>query len=243
MRPRGERTPPCRIVAVTSKPSDAIAHLLREALEGTLAPNLAAAILFEALAEQEDHALPADRAGLEGFLTDRLRPALDRHLGPRRGLQILDSVRELLDTVLGAPLTPPRASQIPTAMVEPEAGPVRVLVVATKAKLANGLRGALGAEVEPYWAPNGEVVARILAGLRPSVVLIDGADPGVDDASIGALAACAAQLLVLVWAPGEPTGAIALRQLASSAHRVVALSDENAAELLVDYVRARRQRE
>ena len=144
---------------MTSKPSDAIAHLLREALEGTLAPNLAAAILFEALAEQEGHALPADRAGLEGFLTDRLRPALDRHLGPRRGLQILDSVRELLDAVLGAPLTPPRASQIPTAMVEPEAGPVRVLVVATKAKLANGLRGALGAAVEPYWAPNGEVVA------------------------------------------------------------------------------------
>lgn len=210
-----------------------------------MAPNLAAAILFEALADQPGQAMPTEPTEVEAFLADQLRPAIERQLGARRAAQVLDTIRPLLEAVLGAapPQAQRRPSQYPTANEQLESGPVRVLIVATKARLANGLRSALGKdEVEPYWAPNAEVVARILGGLRPSMVLVDGADHGVDDESIEAIGRHPDQLLVLVWSPNEPTGVIASRRLASSAHRVVPLSDENAAEMLVDYVRARRAR-
>jgi hypothetical protein len=152
--------------------------------------------------------------------------------------EVLAQVRGYLDRVLGG--RKPRPSQASTVYVAPERGPVRVVVLAARDRLAKGLLAALRPEcVAPYHAPNARLATRMIASLQPSILLIDGTEI-LDDALLDAAAGDA---LVLVWASTEPGGRRALAHLAGRARYLVALPHPGGGELLVDYVRARRASE
>jgi hypothetical protein len=213
-----------------------IVHLVREALEGLLAPDVVSVVLLEALAEGP----PAgeDPTASDAFVAGPLARALRASLSADTTEDVLDAVRTHLGAVLGR-RSPARPSQAPTANVPPERGPVRVVVIAWRDRLVNGLLGALGPDVvAPYFAPDASVAARMIGSLRPPIVLIDGADPLEDDHVRAATEA--GDALVLVWASRQPGGQRALERLAPSVSHLVALPHPGGGELLVDYVRARR---
>lgn len=212
-----------------------IRALLREGLEGAVAPRIASSILFDALADAGLAEPPDAPDALLKFTNGPLRTRLITAVGETTTDLVLAQVGLMLDAVLGAsPDEYARPSQVPTMRQSVEEGPVRVLVVSGSPQLAKRLRMALGPEtVAPMHGSEPTAVQEMLERLLPPIVLIDAAA-----ALPYSLMRLATQLrdtssLVLVW------GNEVAEAVKDAIEDAILLPPENS-ELLIDYVLSRR---
>ncbi|MFK7989857.1 MAG: hypothetical protein AB8I08_27810 [Sandaracinaceae bacterium] len=212
-----------------------IRALLREGLEGAVAPRIASSLLFDALADAGLAEPPEAPDALLDFTNGALRTRLITAVGENTTDLILAQVGLMIGAVLGAsPRAYDRPSQVPTMRQSVEEGPVRVLVVSSGAQLSKRLRMALGPEVvAPMHGGDPAAVQQMLERLLPPIVLIDAT------ATLPySLMRLASQLqdtssLVLVW------GNEVAEAVKDAIEDAILLPPQNS-ELLVDYVLSRR---
>lgn len=212
-----------------------IRALLREGLEGVVAPRIASSLLFDALADAGLAEPPEAPDALLAFTNGALRTRLVTAVGENTTDLILTQVGLMIGAVLGAsPEAYERPSQMPTMRQSVEEGPVRVLVVSSSAQLSKRLRMALGPEtVAPMHGGEPAAVQEMLQRLLPPIVLIDATDT-----LPYSLMRLASQLqdtpaLVLVW------GHEVAEAVKDAIEDAILLPPQNS-ELLVDYVLSRR---
>lgn len=216
-----------------------VAHLVREALDGVLAPTLASALVFDALAATGGEELPTEAEPLKSFLTSALQPRLSEHLGARMAASLVDQLHTLVDSALGG--TPQRKSLGRTANQDVDEGPVRVMVIASEPMLTNRLLAALGPDnITAYRAPTADLAAQILGGLLPPIVLVDALSPlpfSLEEL-VGLMRSSDA--LLLVWGSDCELGKRLLEILGGPHGSAVGLRPSDGSGPLMDYVLSRR---
>jgi len=224
-------------------------RLVREALEGVLAPEVVSQVMFEALEAQGD-AIPSNEVQLVAFARGPLHKALLTRLGMQNASVASEHVVALLEAARmkrPPPPLPPSASVSrnrgePTLALPAYSEPVEVMVVAGGGAMVSRLDAALGSGRVSPWAAIG--VDDVRAGLRdaaPAIVLVDAADvPAVDVWTLASLLAAApATAVCVVWGVELPFG----RRLVQAARSVGAeigwLSRRDGVEPLLDLIRSR----
>jgi len=209
-----------------------MAALIRETLEGVVTPARASAILLEALSDIGRDAVPNERPSLEAFVEGSLAPRLRESIGD--GAEpVLATLSMFIDRAFGP--EPARPSQIPTSNRRLAEGPVRLLVVSSTASLCRRVRSALGEDmVSAYYGPAREVCARIMAGLRPPIVVVDATEPFPFEPLQIAESLRAPDALVVVWGTEGERGSTLHDRLAAAGSRVIGLDSRSGAEPLMD---------
>jgi hypothetical protein len=218
--------------------------LVRESLESVVSPEVAAAVLFDAL-DLHEGPRPSDAASLVAFVGGALRSALRTRLGPAAE-SVADELSLHLGLVLPAAASPPRRwDRVTTREVLVNGRPVRVLVVSGHAALADKLMACLG---EPRVSPVAVTTPEILdaqshLGLH-AIVLIDAADFAPIEPSMLAsrLASMDSTVLRIVWGGELPYGAALLRAMADRDAVAHAVDRREGFEPLLDLIRSRHAR-
>jgi len=218
--------------------------VIRESLEGMLAPDIASKVIFEAL-EPFGGDLPSGE-GLARFVENELKASLTS----RAGHEVAQDVTGRISSVLGL-LVPGKGSTEPlppwqrrTAEVSLVSGSVRVAVVSATSGMDRRLLAAMGEKVMPLGVrrlSRLEVVAR---DLHPQIVLVDGADPPPDLAveMIAPLRALPKDALVIVFGSREPWAQQAMKSIeamGAGAPQVVGVDREEGVDPLLDMIRSR----
>jgi hypothetical protein len=164
--------------------------LIREALEGVIAPEVATAILFEALAQS-----PAPPSGLHearSFVTGPLTEAVRRRArssdvtGITRLLQdTLDAAihRDGLDVEIEVDLAASSPGVDETQQMSTIERPVPVVIVAAGPVFAERLRLCLGEDrVYTTTVSSSSALRKVLFAQLPMIVVVDGSSPGDLDA-------------------------------------------------------------
>jgi hypothetical protein len=217
-------------------------QIIREALEGMVAPEIAAAVLLEALAPYGGE-LP-DPSTLEAFVERELRPALQKRL---RGDTdpVIEHVSSLLSKALAASQPPPPKSgwtEATTAQVAIGEGPVSMVVVAGRPSLAMRLRAAVGRHrLAVVAASTAEATQQMLYDAEPTIVLIDATDrPRSEPAAIAqALGKITTDCVAVVWGSRDEYGREIVKLLERTSLRVTPLDEKEGVDPLVDLIRSR----
>jgi len=173
--------------------------LLRETLEGVLAPNVAASLLFEALGdwEQARGELADDHVG---FVHGPLMQRLVKRVGTSEAASVADQILARLGAAQAAPrgpATPKKAATFADRRVEERATtplplwqlPVVVVVVSSQPDFATRLALALGADrVAALTVASGESFVRACEPYLPGVIVVDaGGSPPIPAREMAAL--------------------------------------------------------
>jgi hypothetical protein len=211
------------------------AVVVREVLEGMLAPEVAASVLFAALDRAGDE--PVGHSEWSRFAAGPLREALAARLGPDAADQVASQVR----AILGTPPPPrPRRSDFPTAPFPTGSGPTRALVLAASGQLARRLKAALGPAVVPLVLGEVARIHTLALEFHPSLVILDLTDPPTE--RLAELPTFASRLdpgvLVLVFDEGTPLGKGMAKALEDTGRRTAIVDRREDVGPLVDLVRA-----
>ncbi|MCB9619570.1 MAG: hypothetical protein H6724_08990 [Sandaracinus sp.] len=214
------------------------AVVIREVLEGMIAPDVAAAVLFAALDKAGDE--PVGHAEWSRFAAGPLREALHLRLGEDVAEEVASQVR----AILGTPPPPrPRRSDFPTAPFPTGFGPTRVLVLARSGQLARRLKAALGPAVVPMVLGDIERIHTFSLEFQPNLVVVDLTDA---PERLGELPTFAqriqGEVLFLVFDEGTPLGKGTAKALEDAGRRTAIVDRREDVGPLVDLVRASQQR-
>ncbi|NOY91191.1 MAG: hypothetical protein GXP55_08260 [Deltaproteobacteria bacterium] len=222
--------------------------VIRESLEGMLAPEVASKVIFEAL-EPFGGDLPSGE-GLARFVGTELKQSLTS----RAGHEVAEDVTSRILKVLGL-LIPGKANadadppwQRQTAEVSLVSGSVRVAVVSATSGMDRRLLAAMGELVMPMGVRRVSRLAVVATDLHPQIVLIDGADPPPDRAAdlLGPLRLLSDEALVVVFGSGEPWAQQAVQTVEAmgvGAPKLVELDRREGVDPLLDLIRSRLVRE
>ncbi len=237
-----------------------VTRLLREALEGVVAPGLVSPILFEAL-EPYGARLPTGPEGLLDMARGPLAGAVARRIGVEEADELVRRAERLVAHARGAASAPPPAAPArpsitfprpahgrdrdDTALVPTTADAVRVLVVAEGAGLALRLDAALGAA---------RVSVRSLASLpalrdhlcnhgTPSLLLVDATDfPAIaTDELVAAMRLGPVTMIRAIWGAELPYGRSAMAAAGSESPALLGLDRAHGVDSLLDLIRSRRR--
>jgi hypothetical protein len=211
--------------------------VVREVLEGMLAPDLAQTLLFESL---DTLVKPPDTP--EQWLVFAQGP-LHQLVADRVGLVEATEVSVRVQTILGAlsQMPPPtRRSADETGRFERREGPTRVLVLAPTARLARMLKAVLGPTIITMSVPNLTSFKDVVRRLAPSIFLIDlTSKMSVQHAKVKrALRQLPEQALVVIWDEGTPEGDALATALSGTGHPVAWVDRREGVEPLLDHIRA-----
>lgn len=210
--------------------------VIREVLEGSLAPDIAAAVLFSALDRTEGD---PSGAGWSSFVQHSLRTVLHERVGNEVGEDIVDRVLGILGRV-SAPIPSEPPTESPTGRFVISDGPTRALVIAANKRLARLLKGALGSRIVPAVAVDAPAIRRGATDFLPSLVILDLCNP--IDAGLGvvvhALDEIAPDVLIVIWSPQAPIAEKLPGELRKVGRRTMVLPREHGVDPLLDLVRA-----
>lgn len=216
--------------------------VIREALEGMLAPNLVGAVVFEALEPYGGDLPSGDK--LAEFVHQRLCCVLARRLGD----EMAKDVTERIGSVLGRPTPDPgrmSRDELPTAEVSMTSGAVMVAVVAATHAMDRRLIAALGGLASPLGVRKLEQLPLIVAQMSPHIVLIDATDPlPVAPRFVAAqLAHMSDDAVVVVWASAESWAQSLVEALGKvDSMRLTWLDRDDGVDPLLDLIRSRQSR-
>jgi hypothetical protein len=226
-------------------------QLIRESLEGVLAPGIASAALLEAL-ETYGERMPQEPSELQEFARGSLRAAVQR----RAGADVAEEVTHQLGNMLvafsgGAPDEPEPEGRVTregralgnlTTVSGSGPGTARMVVVAGSTGLAVRLRTAVGGErLALLTTHDPSRLYGFVTDLNASLVLYDATDSPQGDVSefVEALAKLPPDVVRIVWSSGEPEASRIVHELEERDVRVTPLDRREGVDPLLDLLRAR----
>lgn len=214
--------------------------VVREVMEGVLAPALARSILLGALDRLGDP--PEGPLEWMTFVQTTLRDEIQTRVGGAESAEIVDQVSGILRSIAPSEPAPPPREREETSRFDRRSGPARVLVAASSSRLARILKVALGSDVVTMGIRNMRSFDEIVHDFRPGLFVVDLTDPA--EIEIGALAASLHQVpeqtIVLVWDEGTEQGRTVSETLAARDRRVAWVDRREGVDPLLDHIRASR---
>lgn len=228
-------------------------QLLREAMEGVLAPDLVARAIFDALGEYGGH-LPQRGRELKTFVEGPLSRTLARRVDDELRQSILDRLRPIVEAIIQSEIPPPspsiRSVRIPaTAPMGLTDAPTErrlmssipyVLIVSAGKAMETRLKMALGETLGVSTARGAVDVHAAILAKSPRLLLVDATDP-VDVPMrdlTRALARACPDSLICVWGATRPFGEKLLTTMAVAVPPPIGLEEAEGVEPLVDLVRS-----
>ena len=211
--------------------------MLREVLEGALAPEIAAAALFSAYERlQQD---PASASDWVRFATSELKEELVQRVGSEEAEDLVTRIHGILGKPESAPPPTVSRSDFPTGKFIVASGPCRALVVARGGHLARLLRVSLGPRIVPLVLNDLDRTHDFIMDFVPTLIVLDQTDP--IQASPGAVAkslkSIPTEVLRVIWCD-DPQDTGELAALLEKAGQTTVLSRSHGVEPLLDMVRA-----
>lgn len=213
--------------------------VIREVLEGTLAPEVAAATLFTALEAVNPD--PVTRPQWAGFVRDHLREAVKGRCGDEMARDIAARILVILGGHDEEPPQPgkKRRSQAPTSKFPTTDGPIRMLIVAASPKLARLLKGALGSRIAPMILNDPRRMAVFVDDFDPMLILIDLTDPPRHVESLPKLSkSLPDSVITAIWDEGSTAGKSLTEAYEREGRRWMWVDRREGADPLIDLIRA-----
>jgi hypothetical protein len=225
---------------------------LREALERFVAPELATALLFEAL-ELFGRPPPSRFEETRAFAASALAEAVCRKMGPQHASEILRSIDEVIaraadlegvaiDIDVEAPVEDEDDDATVTTQMMVVQKPVPVVVIGATGAFAARLSACLGDDrVFAVAVGNQASLRKAVFSYAPLLVIVDGVDPPAVDPSelAAALRGLPDATLPVLWAADSPWSADFLRRLEDAGVPIVTFPRREGIEPLLDMVLAR----
>jgi hypothetical protein len=217
-----------------------VVHVIREALECVLAPEVAAAVFFESLNGPDGVPETKDEVGL--MVRGPLYASLVERVGPDEANAVVQRILLTLEPMQSAGAPRKSREDDATRAVPTHNHPVKVRVVASGAGFATRLRYVLGPtriEVEATVDPS----ALVGEAQAAAMVIVDATDfpPQDPQAIVRALDALPATTTRVLWASELPFGQRCREAFFDASKDVVALSRAEGIEPLLDLIRSRRE--
>lgn len=230
-------------------------RIVRESLEGVVAPSLQSTVMFEAL-ESHGRELPRTTEELLTFVRSSLQDALVKRVGHREASAVVARIEQLLRS---APTLTPPAEAIDTRT--PPSGirhrdrdvtteiaiarePVVVLVIAAGGSMVQRLHAALGrSRVTGVTANDVERVRGVTSSYTPPIVLVDATDfPAINPIELaGVLAKLPPTTACGVWGADLPYGKSVIAAMAAAESPAVAFARGEGVEPMLDLIKSRRR--
>lgn len=211
-------------------------HLIREALEAYMAPDVASRALFEALGHFDG--VPKTTEELLSLVQGPLHEILAVQVGTRDAASAL---ARIVATLGGAPRSGRDADA--TTTVPTVSHPVTVLVIAGNGYFGDRLAAALGPiRVAPYHASSLERVASLSRRIVAGIVVADATDFAAieTDSLAEALSEFPTTVPRVVWAADLPYGQALLRSFERRGDPCMALPSTEGIDPLLDLIRSRK---
>ncbi len=208
--------------------------VVREVLEGMLAPDLAQSLLFAALDSIQVE--PRGRDGWLAFAEGPLYREIDRKVGAHLATEVLDQ----LTAILGRPTPPPQRDSSTTNEYDRREGPTRVLVVASQPHLARSLKGALGPMVSAMSLAEPESLLDVIQAVGPAILLVDLTDELTMSSAIlrAGVIVLPPKSIVLLWDEGTEAGETLRTELRGCGRPVAWVDRREGVQPLLDHIRA-----
>jgi hypothetical protein len=214
-------------------------RLVREVLEGAMAPKVAQAVLFEALGNAP--ALPENISDMLVLVRGPVKDALRRRAGAMEATALVARLEHMLGRRQSQP--PPPADHDATLAVPTDADAVRVLIVAAGPWFGGRLAAALGpGRVAPVYAHSAEALAHTVGTWPPSLLVVDATDfPAIEPKGLAqALRKLPSTTTVAIWGGDLPYGRRALFALEEAGVHAMGFEQGAGIEPLMDVIRSRR---
>jgi hypothetical protein len=222
--------------------------LLREALEGVLAPEVATAILFDALAQAEE--LPGSLHEMRAFVAGPLAHAVQARVRRDDATQVIRLVQGAIDAAIDRDGVDVEIEFDPTASASGIEGgatkplstmsmPVPVVVLAAQGNFAERLQLCLGEDrCYAVRASDPAALRKALFAQAPLVTVLDGTgNEGSDpDEVVAVLRGAPHSVVPVLWAGDTPWGQ---RVRAHAPSRLVSIDRAEGIEPLCDLVLSR----
>lgn len=226
--------------------------LLREALEGVVAPEVATALLFDAL-ERSGRKPPATLEETRAFAEDALAKAVREKVRPEDASQILALIDDLferaiegdgvaIDVEVDEVAFDDDASPNATTQMAVVQKPVPVVVLGAESVFADRLTACLGRDrVLAVGVSDEGAFRKAIFAYSPLIVLVDGTSPAAMDpgALTGALRSLPHNAMPVLWGAESGWSRAVLPGLESAGVALVTLVRSEGIEPLLDLVLAR----
>lgn len=215
-------------------------RVIREALDAVLAPTIASAIIFDALAANGGVG-PENPTSALGFVRGHLRHALERRVGSDAD-ETIENLEQVLTMIAQRP-KPREHDQEVTREVITVSHPVVVYVISSEPLLASALQNALGQhQVSALHISELEAVLEDSVLGPPQIVLVDGADfPAIEPEELAArLRSLPGPTVRAIWGADLPYGASVLQTMLRERVPATPIDRREGIEPVVDLIRSRR---
>lgn len=227
-------------------PLRAEVQLVREALEGALAPAVATRVLFDAL-DRSGRGVPASPEEVLELVRGPLAAILEHRLGTDASDELVRSIEARVGALAGeveVDVELDEEDESRTSQMAAVPYPVSVVVVSASDELAARLLAAIGeARVHPHTARDEQGFRHATFSMSPLLAIVDCAHP-----SIGARALAAAlrglpdRTLAVVWGEETPYGRDLRARLEADGARALFLDRAEGNGPLLDLVLSRFKR-
>jgi hypothetical protein len=217
-----------------------VVHVIREALECVLAPEVAAAVFFESLNGPDG--VPETKEEVALMVRGPLYASLVERVGTDEANVVVERILVTLEPMPSAGLSRKSREEDATRAVPTHRRPVKVRVVAGGPGFATRLRYVLGpTRIEVEHATDPAQIASE-APPAPSIVIVDATDFPPQDpvAIVRALEALPPATTRVLWASELPFGQRCREAFFEGSGEVVALARGEGIEPLLDLIRSRR---
>lgn len=217
-------------------------RLIREGLEAVIEPEVASAVVFDALEWENAADLPGTHEELLQFLRGSVKKAAAVRLADDAVQQAVARAEELLKQTfanVGTPTSNAGATTVRLPMIE---GPVRVILLSKSASLGVRLRAALGGErIRLQVCGTVEQLARMKERMQPDVFImsadgIDGAAPGPLQVFVNDLPKTTTSV---VWGSEVPALSKVINALEQSKRPILVMDRRAGVDPLLDVIRSR----
>jgi hypothetical protein len=215
-------------------------RLVREVLEGVLAPKLAQAVLFEALGSARE--LPNTTTDLLHLVRGPVHESVQERAGSSQATAVVARLEHMLARRLSQP--PPPADGDATVAVPTHEEAVHMLIVASGPWFGGRLSAALGPErVAPAYASHAAALEGAWDAHFPAVVLVDATDfPAIDPGALAAgLRGLPGTTTVAIWGSELPYGRKVRFALEEGGVGAMAFEQAGGIDPLLDLIRSRRR--
>jgi hypothetical protein len=217
-----------------------VVHVIREALECVLAPEVAAAVFFESLNGPDG--VPETKEEVALMVRGPLYASLVERVGADEANAVVERILMTLEPMPSAGLLRKSREEDATRAVPTHRRPVKVRVVAGGPGFATRLRYVLGpTRIEVEHATDPALIASE-APPAPAIVIVDATDFPPQDpvAIVRALEALPPATTRVLWASELPFGQRCREAFFGGSGEVVALARGEGIEPLLDLIRSRR---
>lgn len=222
---------------------------MRETLEGTLAPAVATATLFEAL-DRWGRGIPADTAQVLELVRGPLATLLDSRLGPESARELIAAVEQRLSAQLPADLdvdvdVADDDEGVKTTQMSAVPHPVSVLVVSASKIFGERLLTVLGDDrVYPHTVTDEPAFRHAMFSAAPLIAVVDTTHPPAIRPPVlaAALRGLPKQTVAVVWSTETDYGRETRVRLEQTDNDVVFLERKEGIEPLLDLVLSRYKR-